>query len=762
MDLGLASPIAPAAPTTPTAFNALTAPHEHRRFRIQLPGVPPDHVEVELFAGEAGFDLDACYRVRIASNHLLDPSGWLGQRASLAVALAPQPSVIHGLITACTEVAQPTALSCLELQLRSPLYALCGHFPQRVLRNATASEAARQLLTERLPSWAEVVSVVTGEERRRPLSIQSHESDWELLQRLLAQAGLWLLLRQQEEGVSVVLGDDLTALEGGTVALSYHRHSGQVQGVGKSVYALRRWSALAVTGDAPQTLGGVEIETNCCLAPGMILQLTDHPDPSLNDSYRVLHVAQSGDQAAAMHGGTGCGRASFVCRAQLLPVFAGESALAVMALLPSLRRGFGPGLNPGVDPEQEWRASFVAAPRRGAHYAPPVQGGLMLAEIEGTTPGQAHLDRSGAYRLRFALDGSDASPATASPPVPSLQPYGGRGYGMHWPLLPRTQVAVAGLDGDAEQPVVLGALGSEQQPLPVTGLNPYEHLLCTPAGHRLSCDDRPGGERLHLVAAASAGELLMEAGGAGGDLSEVAGEAIAAEVVERPVGKVGGEDNAEGEIGSKTGTQTGAKSGDTAAKTENQTGRAGASATGSSATGSAARLVLRAPQGDLALSCGGSLAVVCGADRRLDVAGSYTAQIGGDYSVEVGGGALSWQAAGDWQVTTTAGDLTWQTAAGAATLSAATTVNVEAGQGVSLQSAAGDLAITAADGDLSLRAAHDVAVISDGDGVLTIGNAHGGIYIGADGEIRISGLEVTLSAQQQIVLQADEIVENGA
>ncbi|MBK5937523.1 phage baseplate assembly protein V [Halorhodospira halophila] len=139
---------------------------------------------------------------------------------------------------------------------------------------------------------------------------------------------------------------------------------------------------------------------------------------------------------------------------------------------------------------------------RPAPVSPPAVPGVTVARVAGGDPGRAELDEAGAYRIRLADEPeSNGTPQAAppGPPVWAVQPSAGADHGLHLPLLPGTRVAVAGLHGDLEQPVILGALSGQDQPGPVSSDNSHQHLIETSAGQRLLLDDRPGAERAELA-----------------------------------------------------------------------------------------------------------------------------------------------------------------------------------------------------------------------------------------------------------------------
>lgn len=507
----------------------LGVPAGHEQFRLRLPGVDPHRISVETFTStDHAVSCDYGFEIGVSCAAPLDLETVLGRRASLALALGETPSVVHGIVAGVETTGAGTHGVEALVRLRSPLCLAAARTHHRVFRRLTAPQIACQVLEAALDGVAAVVVEGGDSAPEQPMVVQNNESDLDFVRRVLARDGLFMTVRQADAEAEVVFHDDLGAVTGETITLRYERQSGQVRGGRDTVHALRAWSVLEPekvrlgdfdpaipdrsepaealqTGDMPGagTLSlyghrgggrdasaaladvhlaaldakrqGVEIETECRrLAPGVTVDLTNHPDDAINGTYVVISADHQGDQAAALRGGDDSGRPTYRCKATLLP-------------------------------------AHVAY--REAPVAPGASGhGLLLGEVEGTQTSRAHLDDEGAYRVRLALDDSDSKPGQASPPVRMVQPYGGKEYGMHFPLLPETKVVMAGLNGDGERPVILGALPTASQRPPVTTRNPHQHLLRTPAGHALCLDDNPTEPRVSLTAAKDAGRLVMETG----------------------------------------------------------------------------------------------------------------------------------------------------------------------------------------------------------------------------------------------------------
>jgi len=122
---------------------------------------------------------------------------------------------------------------------------------------------------------------------------------------------------------------------------------------------------------------------------------------------------------------------------------------------------------------------------------------------------EQEIDDKGNYvvKLPFNQDGEGQE----SRPTRLMQPYGGSGHGMHFPLTQGTEVLVCGENGDLDRPIILGALYNENAPNPVTSENPTENKLVTKAGHSFVMDDKKGEEKISLANKNNKNQLILDA-----------------------------------------------------------------------------------------------------------------------------------------------------------------------------------------------------------------------------------------------------------
>lgn len=129
-------------------------------------------------------------------------------------------------------------------------------------------------------------------------------------------------------------------------------------------------------------------------------------------------------------------------------------------------------------------AAVVFRPKR-VTPRPQIHGvitGIVQPGADGETGGIAKIDSEGRYTIQFHFDTTAPGEQKASHPVRMAQPFAGSNYGMHLPLRPGTEVALAFAHGDPDRPVIVGALYNAASPSPVVASNAQRHQIKASTG----------------------------------------------------------------------------------------------------------------------------------------------------------------------------------------------------------------------------------------------------------------------------------------
>ncbi|MCH7347739.1 type VI secretion system tip protein VgrG [Aeromonas sp. MR7] len=177
-------------------------------------------------------------------------------------------------------------------------------------------------------------------------------------------------------------------------------------------FAQHRLDALradAVTGNGHSTEAG--------LMPGLSFELSEHPAPALNIAWQVVHVTHTGKQPQALEEEGGSEPTVYY-------------------------NDFGV-----VKATTTWRAQM---PHK------PLVDGTQIATVVGPAGEEIYCDKFGRIKLQFPWDRYGASDEHSSCWVRVGQAWAGGGYGMM--AIPRIghEVIVSFLEGDPDQPIVIG------------------------------------------------------------------------------------------------------------------------------------------------------------------------------------------------------------------------------------------------------------------------------------------------------------------
>lgn len=130
----------------------------------------------------------------------------------------------------------------------------------------------------------------------------------------------------------------------------------------------------------------------------------------------------------------------------------------------------------------------------------PVISGTLMARVSSPKKNDeyAHLNQSGLYWVKFDADRDAKQQGYESMPVRLAKPYGGDTYGIHFPLIQGTEVAVAFHEGDPDRPYIAHALHDSRHPDHVTHANHTRNVIRTPANNKLRMEDKRGEEHVKL------------------------------------------------------------------------------------------------------------------------------------------------------------------------------------------------------------------------------------------------------------------------
>lgn len=223
------------------------------------------------------------------------------------------------------------------------------------------------------------------------------------------------------------------------------------------------------------------------LRSGYFMEMDRHYRGNFNGRYLVTEVQHEGSQAAALlTGGAGA---------------QGEGG--------------------ETRSETNYRTSFRAIPaatqfRPKRSTAKPKVIGTMNAIIDAAGMGPyAELDAYGQYKVQLPFDNSDKNAGKGSARVRMASPYAGSDHGMNFPLQKNAEVLLSFVDGDPDQPVILGAVPNSENPSVVNYKNPEVNRITTRGGNQLQMNDTRGGQSVQLHSPAGMSSIFIGSFGPG-------------------------------------------------------------------------------------------------------------------------------------------------------------------------------------------------------------------------------------------------------
>lgn len=131
----------------------------------------------------------------------------------------------------------------------------------------------------------------------------------------------------------------------------------------------------------------------------------------------------------------------------------------------------------------------------------PVISGTVPARVSGFSDNDrlARPDKDGRYRVKFSFDLDEWDKGRESMPVRLARIYAGDRFGIHFPLLDNTEVAVAFEGGDPERPYIAHVLHDALNPDVVNDSNSTRNVIRTLGQNKLRMEDEKNHEHIKLA-----------------------------------------------------------------------------------------------------------------------------------------------------------------------------------------------------------------------------------------------------------------------
>ncbi|MCK1792057.1 type VI secretion system Vgr family protein [Pseudomonas violetae] len=518
-------------------LNQLRTFFDHSRHKLKVRDVDA-LLDVLAFEGTEALSQPFNYRVEFTCvDGDIGAETMLGQNASFSLYGAPQnlpflglsaPKVqplrtLHGVITGFKRLSGSVDEARYEITLE-PHLALLGQGQQfRIYQHQSVPQIVESILRSRHDfEGQDFFFNLVREYPKREQVMQYGESDLAFIDRLLADVGIWYRFTRDERlNIDVVEFHDDQRHYQFDVKLAYRPQSGLSSSGQDGVWALQsshqvvekhvnirayhhRVANAHLNGDIDQTRGA---STTYGEAYHYAEAYTVLGDPYAHDEdlqsesgffyARLRHERYLNGQTQL----SGISSSATLAPGQVLKISGGAP------------QAFAPGvvitqLSTRAARDSSFEVSFEAIPYSETVCFRPEQQNK--PQIAGTVPARVtspqehdpygHIDIEGRYKVNFLFDRDSWKPGEESLWLRLARPYAGDTHGLHLPLIPGTEVAIAFEQGDPDRPYIAHALHDSQHPDHVTlGKRDYtRNVLRTPANNKLRMEDLRGQEHIKL------------------------------------------------------------------------------------------------------------------------------------------------------------------------------------------------------------------------------------------------------------------------
>jgi type VI secretion system secreted protein VgrG len=496
------------------------------RYRLNIPACPYP-LDVESFDGLEQMSVFYHYTIRFTCLHPdLTAEMMLSKSVTLTMGIGELFSpvvgkVVHGVVTHFRRVAGSRDQCRYEIILEPFISLLDKQFrTHRFFINKSVPEVVKLVLKEHgLHDWESEFQLKKNYPKREQIN-QYRESDLAFIERLLAEVGIfyWFTLQQDAMTEVINFGDcQSTFAFGKKVRVS--SPSGMNDAGMASIWGLNVNNQVVAAGvtaadynhrDANKILSSAPADVTNGEGEGITYGAVYHylprhldtgskfePEAETANFYARLEHERFLSQQTLI-GGKSTDVA--LSPAQVLDLTGTVLPQHLSKPLLVIRTGFSASRSDAL------QVTFSAVPYsetrcwRPAAKPRPVVSGTLMARVTSPKAGDpyAHLNQNGLYWVKFDADRDDKAKGYESMPVRLAKPYGGDTYGMHFPLIQGTEVAIAFHEGDPDRPYIAHALHDSRHPDHVTADNNTRNVIRTAGLNKLRMEDKRGEEHIKL------------------------------------------------------------------------------------------------------------------------------------------------------------------------------------------------------------------------------------------------------------------------
>lgn len=493
-------------------------------------------LDVESFSGQEFVSSGYRYKIDFTStNQDISQQAMLNRSTTLimqtAGALMPGLSaaqvqkVVHGVVTNFTRVSGSADEAHYQITVE-PFFALLDKQKRthRFFLNKSIPEVIEQILCEHnFKGWEFEFKLKQSYPIREQIN-QIGESDRDFIERLMSEVGIFytFALQQDTQTEVLILGDKQSCYVFGKT-LPLGNPAGMNDNGVESVWGLSQRHQVVESSVQAKDYNHREAQLSL-LSSRADMTRGDGDGITYGDvyQYQPRHLTRGDATTPAPESGNFWARLEherFLAAQTQLQGSSTDASLRLLEVLTVMDSDIPSSLpsvwqTPVVITGLRFSASrstplhvgFSAVPYsetlcwRPALKPRPKVSGTMMARVTSakTNDIYAWQDASGLYRVKFDADQDDKAQGQESMLVRLAKPYGGDVYGIHFPLIQGTEVAIAFHDGDPDRPYIAHALHDSRHTDHVTEANNTRNVIRTPANNKLRMEDKRGEEHIKL------------------------------------------------------------------------------------------------------------------------------------------------------------------------------------------------------------------------------------------------------------------------
>ncbi|MFS3557159.1 type VI secretion system Vgr family protein [Citrobacter braakii] len=488
-------------------------------------------LDVEDFSGSEGLSRNYYYDILFTSadkdiqaNQLLRQMATLTMDAGKLASMTTQ-KIVHGVITDFQRLSGSADESRYHITLTPYLSLLDKQFrTHRFFINKSVPEVVSEILQEHaLHGWEYEFTLTQSYPKREQIN-QYQESDLAFIERLLAEVGIFYFFTLQPDTRTEVVhfADQQSAYEFDK-RLALNSPSGMSDSGADSVWGLKILQQVAPAGVTTKDYNHREAQK---VLQSARADITGGEGEEMRYGevyhYKPRHLETGDASGSAPETGNFWARLDherFLAEQTLITGASTDAGLRPGQVL-TITDSSVPSTLPGVlqqpvvvirtgfsgSRKDALKVTLAAVPYsetqcwRPALKARPKVSGTLTARVSSPKSGDiyAHQTAEGLYRVKFDADQDSKQQGYESMLLRLAKPYGGDTYGIHFPLIQGTEVAVAFHEGDPDRPYIAHALHDSQHPDHVTEANHTRNVIRTPANNKLRMEDKRGEEHIKL------------------------------------------------------------------------------------------------------------------------------------------------------------------------------------------------------------------------------------------------------------------------